>query len=181
MREVLVGILAVLAEAARTLFPGSDESIQTLTAIISDGKLLPQVFDDRPSKNETKRGSDLIRLGEVDIEHYGFRAIMAVAIPAIWEASNKSPPFVLDSGYECGVVDPLGQYLSLATMQETASCHGGRLYYLVVPKGKSRVCDDTPCDGCSPTCKDNLFSAPDGIASLRDSTYEVSLDGIVAG
>ncbi|KAK3936951.1 hypothetical protein QBC46DRAFT_461157 [Diplogelasinospora grovesii] len=98
------------------------------------------------------------------------KAFFAYAIPAIWSVSGVFP-FVIDSGYACGTVDPLGAYLSTDTMHATWGCYNDKLYYLATPSGDAESCPTGSCDGCEPVCTDNFFSAPPGLDSLDGTTF----------
>ncbi|PKX96188.1 uncharacterized protein P174DRAFT_503368 [Aspergillus novofumigatus IBT 16806] len=91
------------------------------------------------------------------------KAFFGFAIPSIWAVSGTYA-FIIDSGYDCGTIDPMGDYLDEDTMHATAGCYGGKLYYLASPKGDA----STRTEG---GCFDNKFSAPPGIDSLDGKDF----------
>ena len=149
------------------LFDGSDESISQLTTVISDGKLIPGKGHRTPSLPDS----------ETVLEASISKAFFAYAIPAIWALSGVHP-FIADSGFPCGKVDPLGSYLSKDTMHATAGCYQGKLYYLVTPKGSAETCSMPNPDRPASSCSSGMFSAPPGIDSLGS---ESMFGGITVG
>uniref|UniRef100_A0A0L0NAP9 chitinase n=1 Tax=Tolypocladium ophioglossoides (strain CBS 100239) TaxID=1163406 RepID=A0A0L0NAP9_TOLOC len=144
------------------LFDGSDNSFDTLTSIISDGKLI-EGSGHKPPRDRNKAYS------EADLEASVGKAFFAFAIPAIWSVSGTFP-FIIDSGYECGKVDPLTEYLFKDTMHKTFGCVDGKLYYLATPEGDAQHCSKS-CLECGQTCDANSFSAPPGIDSLDGKSF----------
>lgn len=144
----------IASQALERLFDGSEESINTLYKIISEGHLLS---GDRNSVS-TKPPTD----SEEKLEANIAKAFFGYAIPTAWIFS-KHYTFVIDSGYPCDTKDPLGDYLDADTMHKTYGCYEDKLYYIASPKGKSSV--------CNPDCSDSFFTAPPGIESLDGKSF----------
>ncbi|EFE34865.1 class V chitinase, putative, partial [Trichophyton benhamiae CBS 112371] len=166
----------ITAVALRDLFNGSDTSITTLTDIISDGKLIDGRKDnqDDVSVLNTRADAPMYDAGIA-------RIVFGFAIPTIWTAAGTFP-FIIDSGYLCGTIDPLDSFLSVETMHATASCVDDKLYYLASPKGDARVFVPHP-RGSGGYYRNNKFSAPPGVEFLNhgNSFKGVTLDDIVKG
>ncbi|GBF66809.1 hypothetical protein TMEN_9530 [Trichophyton mentagrophytes] len=160
----------------RDLFNGSDSSIATLTDIISDGKLVDGREDNQDDAKalNTRADAPMYDAGITRVA-FGF------AIPTIWAAARKFP-FVIDSGYPCGTIDPLDSFLSVETMHATASCVDDKLYYLASPKGDARVFVPYP-RGSGGYYRNNEFSAPPGVEFLNHGNFfkGITLDDIVKG
>jgi hypothetical protein len=77
------------------------------------------------------------------------KALYAQLIPLAWPLSNQGPPspFVLDSGFPCGAINPVPQYVSDDVAGHTAGCYNNNLYYLlnIDPNAVN-------CDGSSAMC-----------------------------
>ncbi|OAQ63718.2 chitinase [Pochonia chlamydosporia 170] len=161
---------ANLAEASvHNLFNGSDTSIGLLTSLISDGKFIQGKGRGAPASPSNAALKAAIG-----------KAFFAYAIPAIWAVSGTSP-FIIDSGFNCGVNDPIGGYMASDTMHRTWHCVDDKLYYLASPKGDAKSCVK-PCTGCADECKDNKFSAPPGIEWLDGSSFgQITLSDLVTG
>lgn len=146
--------------AVKNLFDGSDESIRLLTTLISDGKFIEGSNFDLPNISDLQGPDSMAALrGRIS------KAFFAYAIPTIWALSGTHP-FIADSGYPCGTIDPLKAYISIATMQATWACYQNKLYYLVAPTGKPQTCTAPNPNGSPSHCDSNLFSAPPGLDSL---------------
>ena len=146
------------------LFDGSDEGLSMLTSIISDGHMIEGGVDGVALAPDVTAGGTTL----ADLQDSITKAFFAFAIPAIWGVAGTHA-FILDSGYDCGVEDPEGDYLSDDTMHETAGCYDGKLYYLVYPEGG----DAYDCSGQQETdvCPDGKFSAPPGIDALDGERF----------
>lgn len=139
-----------------SLFDGKDKSIDMLTELISGGKFVAGKQDMPTTINNTYSQSELVANAA--------EAVFGFAIPALWKASGRHP-FIIDSGYDCGVVDPLDEYLSSKTMHKTAGCYGGKLYYLAMPEDdKAALCSIADCSK-------NKFVPPNGIESLNGTSF----------
>jgi hypothetical protein len=153
------------------LFDGSDSSIDALTAAIQDGRLISGSGDTVADPSADKP--------QFEIENDIATAFYGMAVPAVWSAAGTAP-FIINSGYRCGVVDPLGAYLSSDTMHQTAVCVDSDLYYIASPKGDALNCI-TPSIG-RPECKNNRFSIPPGLNSLDGSSWaKLKYEDIVTG
>lgn len=100
----------ITTAALDDLFSGSEESIDRLTTLISDGKLVSGKSGPMPDPNEATTHGELVDSIT--------KSLFAFAIPAIWSFSNRHP-FVIDSGYSCGAEYPLEKYMSKKTMNAT--------------------------------------------------------------
>jgi hypothetical protein len=144
------------------LFDGSDDSLNRLTDLISDGKLIEGKGMAPPGPDAPAESASALR-ASISKAFFGF------AIPSIWTVSGTYA-FIIDSGYDCGTIDPMGDYMDTDTMHATAGRYGGKLYYLASPKGDASTCTEGGCF-------DNKFSAPPGIYSLDGK----DLGGITVG
>jgi hypothetical protein len=159
MGSVLTGWAAVVEQAVNVMFNGSDESIAVLTTLISDGAFLEGASFAAPQGIEPDSDTQTAVNAVVTKIFYAF------AIPTLWQVSGQAP-FVIDSGFPCGTVDPMGGYLDTDTMHKTWACWDNQLYYLAAPTdGPAQTCDGGG-DGTAVTCRDNLFGTPKGIDSL---------------
>ncbi|KDB26056.1 hypothetical protein H109_02155 [Trichophyton interdigitale MR816] len=175
-REIISAWTNITAVTLRGLFNGSDSSIATLTDIISDGKLVDGREDNQDDAKalNTRADAPMYDAGITRVA-FGF------AIPTIWAAA-RTFPFVIDSGYPCGAIDPLDSFLSVETMHATASCVDDKLYYLASPKGDARVFVPYP-RGSGGYYRNNEFSAPPGVEFLNHGNFfkGITLDDIVKG
>lgn len=160
MGQVITGWANITERALSNLFNGEDDSIKTLTTLISDGKMIE-------GKEPAGIGPSDHRDSDIALQNSIARAIFAYAIPAIWSVSGVFP-VVLDSGYPCGTTDPLGDYLSPDTMHAVWGCHQNKLYYLATPKGDAESC---PASDEDSHCSGNFFSAPPGLDSLDGTRF----------
>ncbi|KFG86526.1 chitinase [Metarhizium anisopliae] len=108
------------------------------------------------------------------------RAFFAYAIPAIWSASGASP-FIIDSGFSCGTIDPIRRYMMADAMHKSWACVDDKLYYLASPKGHASYCyeDDTKHPE---HCTDEGFSALPGVEWLDGTSFgTVTLSDLITG
>ncbi|EPE09530.1 glycoside hydrolase family 18 protein [Ophiostoma piceae UAMH 11346] len=145
----------------KTLFDGSDDSIEKLSTLIDDGQLVTG-------------GSGLLDLGDdntlVSLETMMAKALFAYAIPAIWKEADMYP-VVIDSGFDCsyGPTKNLVQasFLTEDVGNSSYSCYDGQMYFLVYPDGNS---------------ESSNFKAAVGIDALTDGAFGgLTLDELVAG
>ncbi|EJP62058.1 chitinase-like protein [Beauveria bassiana ARSEF 2860] len=156
------------------LFNGTDEAISALTEIISDGKLIAGANMNVPGPKDILQGS------ASDMKTNMARAFFSYAIPAVWTASGHHP-FVVDSGYACGTIDPLGIYMTVDTMSKTWGCYEDKLYYLVVPEGDAYKNVQNPT-GPGTHKEKNKFSPPAGVQSLGGDLFGgVTLSDLITG
>ena len=166
----------VTEQALANLFDGSDDSISTLTTLISDGKLIEGSVDGAEADPPTGAPADSDSALQVSIA----KAFFAYAIPTIWTLSGVHP-FIVDSGYDCSTKDPSGLYLDTDTMQATNGCYNGKLYYLVTPNGDAEICTGG-CSTCTQDCTANTFSAPPGLDSLNGQSFGgITVSDLIAG
>lgn len=161
----------VLAE----IFSGSDNGLSMLTTLMSNGQLIPGsggiVSADLPGGYVSS------------FEKHIARSLWAYTIPTIWSLSPDVYPFVIDSGYDCGTIDPLSEYLSSGTMHASWGCVSGKLYYLATPKGSARKCSsECSHNSCETSCHDELFSALPGIDTINgDSWAGITVTDVIQG
>jgi hypothetical protein len=158
-------------QGLKTLFSGTDDAINTLTTLISDGKMIEGAVNGAAASPPVfpVQGSDAALQNTISKVFFGF------SIPVIWSVS-QTYAFIIDSGYSCGTVDPLGQYLTPDTMHATWACYNDKLYYLAAAVGAAEDCNDS--GACSP----NQFSAPPGIGSLDGKAFGgVTVSDLVTG
>lgn len=125
-----------------------------------------------------------------NLEGYINKAFFGFAIPAVWTASNNAA-FIVDSGYACGTVNPLTQYMTVDTQEATYSCYNGNLYYLASASGDWRGCTSEDValplhvDTVSPpppVCDPTFFTAPPGMDALGPDVWGgLTIDDIVKG
>lgn len=163
MGQCVTAWVDIIEDSLFRLFNGDDGTISDLESIISNGKLIEGAGGEVPGNTSI--------LSRSEVRHSITRPFFAFAIPSIWKVSGRHP-FIIDSGYDCGVIDPLGEWLSTETMHATAGCYGGKLYYLANPTGDSKVHNTYPND----------FSAPPGIEWLDGTSYGgVTLGDLITG
>lgn len=166
------------AIALGRLFNGSDENIENLYSIISDGKLMSgSAAGAKPISTEpgTPINEDLI----TNIA----KAFFAYAIPSSWTIS-KHYAFVIDSGYDCNAKDPLVDYLETDQMTKYGGCYENKLYYLAAAKGDSKKCEAECSEHgpCQKRCENAHFPAPPGIEYLDGTSFGgVSVKELIEG
>lgn len=112
----------------KKLFSGKRASLDALTSIIKEGRMLPSAEADTSSSR-----------GAVDIKATARKTFFAYAIPSLWRRS-KQYAFILDSG-EGYSSNPASNYVNNNTANATSVCVNNNMYYLVVPKGDARECE----------------------------------------
>jgi hypothetical protein len=164
--------------AVNELFNGSEESIQILTKLISNGRMTPGSSEGHPVPENTLN-KDLHTLVK--------RVFYSYTIPAIWTAAALSV-FIMDSGFTCDHTDPVTpEYMDAETAHATQVCHNNKLYYLVrATEGPGKECDQYICGdiGCVPgwSCTNRNFKAPPGVDKLGSERYgHVTLRELVVG
>ncbi|KAK0655013.1 hypothetical protein B0T16DRAFT_383990 [Cercophora newfieldiana] len=113
------------------LFSGEDDAIDKLTALISDGKLIPGSNGNGeiatfPDPNDPIYLADHQAAAE--------KVFFGYAIPVAWFQTGHHP-FVLDSGFPCGTIDPIDLHMTPDVQQRTWGCYDQKLYYLMEPIG----------------------------------------------
>ncbi|KAL5087858.1 hypothetical protein Trisim1_007509 [Trichoderma cf. simile WF8] len=181
MGKALGAWATIVENQLAALFNGSEASIALLGTLIGNGNLIEcdgsSPLENDPSDDNTYQG----------LENYVTRAFYGFAIPALWTVSGAAA-FVVDSGYPCGTVNPLGLYMSNDTAEATYSCYNGNLYYLVSAAGDYHGCTgedialtvDT-VDPPPPPCTDSLFTAPTGLNSLGSNWGGITVSDLIAG
>ncbi|KAL6876788.1 hypothetical protein J3F83DRAFT_769856 [Trichoderma novae-zelandiae] len=153
--HVFSGWATVVENQLYALFDGSEASVKHLESIMANGTLLECdggiPADASPSSSQ--------------LESFIQKVFYALAIPALWTVSGTSA-FVVDSGYPCGTVNPLTQYMIEDTQEATYSCHNGSLYYLVYPGGD----------------RHGYFTAPPGLDGIVKGLWgKLTLSKLIAG
>lgn len=172
MGQAISGWGAVVEKSLYRLFDGTDTSIETLTALISDGKFVegssisihppPGNSDDLPDDTATALQKTISKT------FFGF------SIPAIWTVSGKYP-FVIDAGYSCDHEDDMDFYLTKDTMELTKVCYQNKRYYLASPDGDSYDCWYGGCAKAS-------FSTLPGVDSMGQGSFgNVTVAEIIIG
>lgn len=121
----------------RDLFDGSDKSIERLTAMIADGRLLDGVPEDIPYPKNTKRNdkeTEATDAQKKSVEDSFLTTFWAYSIPAVWQVSGHHL-FIIDTGRTCDDKDS-DKY----TKDLKSACYENRLYQLADPDGKSHPC-----------------------------------------
>ncbi|KAM0511469.1 hypothetical protein ACHAPE_009823 [Trichoderma viride] len=182
--SVLHGWTTLASYQLRCLFNGSDTSTNLLTTLMGSGNLI-----------EGSGGSPVVDFNSTttsfnNLEGYINKAFFGFAIPAVWTASNNAA-FIVDSGYACGTVNPLTQYMTVETQEATYSCYNGNLYYLASASGDWRGCTSEDValplhvDTVSPpppVCDPTFFTAPPGMDALGPDVWGgLTIDDIVKG
>jgi hypothetical protein len=167
----------VTALSLKKLFDGSDASIDLLTSLVSDGHFIEGGVNGAIQAPNFHAGADDTTLA--DLQASISKAFFAFGIPSLWSVAGTKA-FILDSGYDCGVVDPETHYMDTNTMHQTAACYNGKLYYLVNVDGSAQTC--TTSDKGITQCVDNHFSAPPGIDTLDGARFGgVKVSDLVTG
>ncbi|GFF84110.1 hypothetical protein IFM47457_06365 [Aspergillus lentulus] len=99
------------------LFDGSDDSLNHLTDLISDGRLIEGKGMAPPGPDAPAESASALRASIS-------KAFLGFAIPSIWTVSGTYA-FNIDSGYDC--------------------CYGGKLHYLASSKGDASTCTEGGC------------------------------------
>ncbi|KAJ5519173.1 Peptidoglycan-binding Lysin subgroup [Penicillium expansum] len=109
MGQSLQGWNYIFTKDLENLFDGTDKSIERLTIMISDGRMIDGIPKDIPYPDKTKRkdkdDDDNKKTEATDSEKKsvedGFlTAFWAYSIPAVWQASGHHP-FIIDTGRSC--------------------------------------------------------------------------------
>ncbi|EHA19716.1 hypothetical protein ASPNIDRAFT_138741, partial [Aspergillus niger ATCC 1015] len=174
--QVVYGWSNITSQALDDLFSGTNESMNALWEVMSDGKLI-----------EGKRDNDPSYIGNVQNELIANinKCVIGFALPALWRQAG-SYTFILDSGQSCDDNPNIGEYLEDDTIDATGVCVDNRQYYLVYPDGDATDCtckiinDSGPCQT---VCKDVKFSAPKGIENISgdNSYFGITTNDLVKG
>ncbi|KAK2600127.1 hypothetical protein QQS21_005142 [Conoideocrella luteorostrata] len=147
-----------------TLFNGSDESISTLTDIISEGKLISGASHD----------ASITISGDKDTALQAIITKTAFTLGAhpLWATAGVYP-FIADTGYNCDVEHPIPDHVNPRKMKDAWACYQNRSYYLLGPlearqrPGPTTAKPDVETgSGHGP----RLFDPPPGLESLRNNT-----------
>lgn len=185
MGQSLQGWNYIFTKDLENLFDGTDKSIERLTIMISDGRMIDGIPKDIPYPDKTKRkdkdDDDNKKTEATDSEKKsvedGFlTAFWAYSIPAVWQASGHHP-FIIDTGRSCDDKDG-DKY----TKDLKSACYENRLYQLADPDGRSHPCD-YDCGitgGCK--CDDSAFSSLKGVEELDGKAWSgLKVEDIIIG
>ncbi|KAH8731881.1 chitinase [Phaeosphaeriaceae sp. PMI808] len=152
--------------ALKSLFDGSDASIDILWKAISGGRFITGCNTEDCSRTTE-------RMSESELRDNIEKSIFGFTIPGLWTVSNKYP-FVIDASYGCDAIDPLKGYLTEETQKATGACVDGKLYYIASVVGEARVCkceklnDNGPCQK---SCRPQKFQALEGLQYLDGNAF----------
>jgi len=134
--EVFLSWTNITAIASNSLFSGSAEGVQQLTAMMSDGRM----FNVDKSRDNDLTDNPPGKLFLYDVR----RASFGFAIPALWSAAGTGA-FVMDSGFDCSSHNPLvPAHMSEKTANATGMCIDNKLYYLVSPDAGGQTFSPPP-------------------------------------
>ncbi|EFQ97488.1 hypothetical protein MGYG_00528 [Nannizzia gypsea CBS 118893] len=163
-----------------TLFSGTDESLQQLSKIISDGKMIAGATD--RSEGTTDHTEAFLQ------EKLAERAFYAAAIPSVWKMRNPyaSYPVVLDLGPDCNRDIGSDKYFrSKENYKQGWICLDGHNYILASTYERNN--DGPNClPEFYPWCLNlpgNLFPLPglDKIINPNETFGGVTVEDLVAG
>jgi hypothetical protein len=129
---------------AKLVFKGDDTSLEILSMMLMNGKML---------------GSDFSSTSTFAIERRWQTAIYGSLVSHTWRATGITP-VILDTGANCtdkGV--GVGRYISSKLAEVGRGCGDGNLYYLVDPKGYPKSHD-------AGQWRDNSFREPIGLSTI---------------
>ncbi|KAH8673384.1 glycoside hydrolase family 18 protein [Xylariales sp. PMI_506] len=146
------------------IFNGTDEAIEYLSGVISDGKLIEgsaagQVnnIPEPPSASQ--------------FEAWIWRTFYAFAIPTAWSFSGKTA-FIIESGIPCDQPDTY----EFTDHGLRSVCFGGEKYFLASLTGTAYSCTDDICP------LDSDFWSPNGVSALDGVAWGgVTVEDIVLG
>jgi hypothetical protein len=166
INRVIDGSKLVTELALAKLFSGTDEALDLLWNLMSDGKFIEGKWEADDGSASTARN-----MSQAVLNDHVARSLFAYSIPLLWRVSNTFA-FVMDSGLGCNDdKKALSEYLDEATMTATGACVDGRQYYLVHPGGDyGGDCYCRKYEGQGHNCVDlvcvDKFSMPPGLDSL---------------
>ncbi|OBT85922.1 hypothetical protein VE02_04509 [Pseudogymnoascus sp. 03VT05] len=149
------------------LFNGSQSTIDELTGMISDGKMMGRATN----------------VTDLDIQGYLETAIFSILIPRARELGGDVV-FILDSGAPCGAVNPDVAHFSAETKGANSwGCADDKLYYIVGFSGASRACSgDNSGSRPGTICVTNEFELVDGADKVDGTVWgKITREDIVAG
>ncbi len=116
-------------QSLQAQFNGSDSSINYLTQLISDGKLIAGRSTKGRSTEPSVPGLD----NDEILQRHITRALFAYAIPELWRWSDWSP-FIMEMDAPCDAdVSLLIPGLDADVAKATRACYNGLLYFLSTP------------------------------------------------
>ncbi|EPE06554.1 glycoside hydrolase family 18 protein [Ophiostoma piceae UAMH 11346] len=148
------------------VFDGSDNSLDMLWTIISDGKLTEGGVDGGVVPVSIDADNNTLK----NSINGGF---YAASIPAVWRLSGKAA-FIMDTGVGCS--DSVPDTLSDDDAKVSNACIDDKLYLLGYPKGGYDDHCNAHGDGCDPT----KFKLPPGYDALDGSAWGgVTLENLI--
>jgi hypothetical protein len=173
MGQVVTGMGNATEMALQSLFDGKDPTL--LTSLIANGQMIAGSVRGVSTSPDVNAGGTT----EATLQASISKAIFAFSIPQLWSLAGTHA-FILDSGYDCGTIDPESDYLDTGTMHDTAGCYSGKLYYVVYPSGGALDCSGS--DGNAGACVDQKFSTPPGITTLDGTRFGgVTVSDLIVG
>jgi len=168
MGQVLFAWSETLELSVAQLFSGTDEDINQLWDIISDGKMIEGNTMGMPRPPGPLYSFDIRKSIE--------RTFYAYSIPVAWGLSGTHA-FVMDSGTPCGTVDPVvPRWLRPDDAQVSWACFDNRLYYIASPFENSQSCL------LENVCVPLPFRIPHGVGALDGTNFgRVTREDIVRG
>ncbi|KAI0164012.1 hypothetical protein GGR57DRAFT_489709 [Xylariaceae sp. FL1272] len=180
--QVIDAWASVIEKTVAYLYNGSDASIDSLSKIIADGRLIQGSYnghadDAGPHSSQNTSYTSLDRMTKSVF--WGF------TIPLGWTLSNNHA-FILDSDVDCNAIgNPLPDYLTNDLEMATKYCYepANKRYYLVATAGDGEFCLGTDIGGSA--CADSFFQPSPGLKELtgdHDSPYgSLTLETMVLG
>jgi hypothetical protein len=161
---------------------GSDEALDAIWDVISDGKLIEGAYENRPPP----MGNSTIELKD-DI----LKSVFGFTIPALWRAAGTHA-FIISTATKCTegenpdhYLEEMEQYLDADTMKATGECLFGYQWYLVYLDGKSKECHCQSNDGgpCNEVCDiPRKFSVPPGLDTLNGTNLgNITKSDLISG
>ena len=142
--------MLAMGNLARELFKGDETSLDFLSSMLSDGKMLEDKFSGTDA-NDLRKAWETAMYGSL-ISH-------------IWEVTGITP-VILDTGAACtdrGV--GVGDYISSKLAEIGKGCVDGKLYYLVNPQGSPKSYDVGQW-------RNNPYREPTGLSTIADGQWE---------
>ncbi|TLD19635.1 hypothetical protein PspLS_09441 [Pyricularia sp. CBS 133598] len=167
----------------KKIFDGSNESIEVLSNLFSDGKLISGKADGNWEDSEAEHTEGWLREKSVA------RAFYAMAIPGAW-AANKPTPVVLDFGPTCQI--DARKYFSPDESRKNPPdyntgwrCPGGRSYILAGVEDEPIRCNSPNPRQCA-LPRPNYFKILKGIDQLQGGDEnknwgDVNVEDLIVG
>ncbi|KAI5307236.1 hypothetical protein KEM56_002194 [Ascosphaera pollenicola] len=167
MWQAMTAWQEIVETSLTNLYDGTDENINLLTSVISDGKLVLSMSERNVSlRVEHEVGGDVNT--NPNWESLITQSFYSRMIAAFWNITGNHP-FVLDSGYGCDkdLDTVLKVQMNREDMPYTGVCYKDKQYYMVNAQGDPVVYPFPPCYGCLPPMSHpSRFSMPLSLKSL---------------